>query len=105
MQCADESLRAFLNLDVNRDVVLGAAIVVVDLGLNLGLAESVGNVQGLEVGDVVLEQGSTVASAGDDLAGGLNLKAAQEYLPREILVSRNLDEFELVHRAGIDAGR
>ncbi len=84
-------------------MVLGAAIVVVDLGLNPGLAESVGNVEGLEVGDVVLEQGSAVASAGEDLAGGLNLEAAHKHLPREILVSRNLDEFELVHRAGIDA--
>ena len=41
---ADEGLRAFVNLNVNRDVVLRAVIVVVDFGLNLDLAESVGNV-------------------------------------------------------------
>ncbi len=30
MECADQSLGAFLNLNVNRDVVLGAVIVVLN---------------------------------------------------------------------------
>ena len=70
VKCADESLRTFFDLNVNREVVLGAVIVVIDFGLNFGLAESVGNVQGLEIGDVALEQCSAVASEGKELAGG-----------------------------------
>ena len=42
--CADQSLRAFFDLNVNREVVLSAVVVVVDFGLNLDLAESVGHV-------------------------------------------------------------
>ncbi len=41
---SDDSLRGFFDLNVNRDVVLDAVVVVVDLGLNLDIAEPVGNV-------------------------------------------------------------
>lgn len=102
VECADESLRAFFDLNVNREMVSGAAIIVVDLGFDLGLAESVGNIQGLKTGDVVLEQGFTVASWRKETAGGLNLQALAEHLPGKIFVPTDLDAFELVHRAGID---
>src|SRR6202167_2266480 len=79
----------------------GAAIIIFDLGLDFGLTESVGNVQGLKTGNVVLEQGFTVVPRREQ-ARGLNPQALPQHLPGEIFISSNLNAFELVHRAGID---
>src|SRR6266851_653833 len=100
---SNQSLRTFINLDVNRQMIWSASIVVVDPGLNFGLAKSVGDVHSLEISDVALEQGTTVASMGKESGGGLNAESHAEHLPGEILVSRNIDEIELVYSSGIDA--
>src|SRR4029077_15411365 len=44
LYCPVKSLPAFFNLNVNRKVVVGVVVVVVNLGLDLGLAESVGDI-------------------------------------------------------------
>ena len=83
-------------------VILVVAIVVVDFRLNLGLTESVGHIQGLDAGGVVLEQSFAVMARGKELAGDLNLEALAEHLPGEIFVSRDLDQFEFMHGTRID---
>jgi len=103
LECADKSLRSFLDLNVNCQTILVVVIVVVNFGLNFGLAETFGNVQSLKTGDIILEQGFGVAAGRKKLAGRLDLQALPEQLPGEIFVSGDLDEFELMHRARIDA--
>ena len=44
LEGADKSLRTLFDLDVNRELICPVMIIVVDIGLNLGFAETVGNI-------------------------------------------------------------
>ena len=101
MECPDKSLRAFLNLNMNCELVLGAAIVVVDFGLNLGLAKSVGDIEGLQAGNIALEQ-ELRCSVREKTCRRVESAGGAEHLLGEIFVACDLDEFELVYRTRID---
>src|SRR5258708_11087674 len=55
LKSSNQSLRALFNLNMNRQMIQGAVIVVIDFRLDLRLTKSVGDVQGLQSGNVALE--------------------------------------------------
>src|SRR6202051_2909008 len=83
-------------------MVLGAVIIFINLGLNLSLPKSVGDVQGLQRCDVALQQVSTVASTGKH-PGRLNAEPLADNWPQEIFISCDVDKVESMYSPGIDA--
>ena len=102
VKIADASLRAFVDEQADREVILGTVKVVVDVGLDFCVAKSVGDIERLKVLDIAFEQSAAIASMGER-AGGLNLHAGAQNLPGEIFVAGDIDEFEFMQGAGIDA--
>src|SRR6266850_213101 len=78
-------------------------IVVVDFGLDLHLSETVGAVLLFQDGNIVSQKRGAETSMRKEAGSGLNLHVGLKLCHvEEVLVARNIEQDELVDRAGID---
>src|SRR5579864_6183396 len=103
MHFADTCSNSLLDVDVNRQPVFRTLVVVIHLGLNLDLAETVGLVQSLQGRDIAFQQLLAVASVAQHPARGLNLQVRSQLgRVQKLPVAGNLHHHQLVQRPRVD---
>ena len=80
MKNTDQGLRSLANGDVYSEFVAATVIIVIHLGFDFDVTESVGSIERFDAGRIILKEGGAVTPFRNEPAGALDLKAPAQDL-------------------------